>query len=46
MNRLANGVITMPPTDRPVDATDRATARRAWNQRVTTVVVGTSPANA
>ena len=33
----------MPPADSPVDATDRATPRRWWNQRVTTVVIGTRP---
>jgi hypothetical protein len=43
---LANGVITMPPTDNPVDATDRAIDRLLWNHRVTTVVAGTSPAAA
>ena len=43
MNRFANGVMTMPPTESPVDATDNATDRLAWNQRVTTVVVGTRP---
>ena len=36
----------MPPADSPVDATDRATERRAWYQRVTTVVTGISPAPA
>ena len=37
------GVMTMPPTDRPVLAIDRASDRRRWNQRVTTVVAGTRP---
>ena len=43
---FTNGVITMPPTDSPVLATDRASERRRWNQRVTTVVAGTMPHNA
>ena len=43
ISRLANGVMRMPPTDSPVEATDSATDRRSWNQRVTTVVAGTSP---
>ena len=43
---LANGVITMPPTDSPVDATDSAIDRFAWNHLVTTVVAGTRPAAA
>lgn len=43
MKRLAKGVMTMPPTDSPVEATESATDRLAWNQRVTTVVVGTNP---
>ena len=43
-NCLANGVITMPPTDKPVDATDSATDRLRWNHRVTTVVAGINPA--
>ena len=32
--------------DSPVEATDRATERRTWYQRVTTVVTGISPAPA
>ena len=43
---MAIGVSTMPPTDSPVEAIDSATDRRVWNQRVTTVVTGTSPAAA
>ena len=46
ISHLANGVSRMPPADSPVDATDRATDRRTWYQRVTTVVTGTSPAPA
>ena len=44
ISHLAAGVSTMPPTDRPVEATDSLTDRRAWYQRVTTVVTGISPA--
>ncbi len=36
-------VSVSPPTDSPVEATDNASARRRWNQRVSTVVVGTRP---
>ena len=43
---FTNGVMTMPPTDRPVLATDSASDRRRWNQRVTTVVAGTMPHSA
>ena len=43
-SHFATGVTTMPPTDKPVLATDSATDRRAWNHRVTTVVAGTRPA--
>jgi hypothetical protein len=31
-----------PPADRPVEAIDRVTERRRLNQRVTSVVPGTS----
>ena len=44
ISHFAAGVSTMPPADSPVDATDRATDRRTWYQRVTTVVTGISPA--
>jgi len=37
------GVITMPPSDRPVVAIDSASGRRASNQRATIVVAGTNP---
>ena len=43
INHLATGVIRMPPTDSPVEATDSATVRRTTYQRVTTVVTGTRP---
>ena len=33
----------MPPIDSPVLAIDNAVERFVWNQRVTTVVAGTSP---
>ena len=46
ISHLATGVSRMPPADSPVDATDSATDRRTWYQRVTTVVTGTSPAPA
>ena len=44
ISHLAAGVSTMPPADSPVEATERATERRTWYQRVTTVVTGISPA--
>ena len=44
ISHLANGVTRMPPADSPVDAMDRATLRRMWYQRVTTVVTGIRPA--
>ena len=40
------GVITIPPTDNPVDAIDNAIERFTWNHRVTRLVAGTSPARA
>ena len=46
ISHLAAGVSRMPPADSPVEATDSATERRAWYQRVTTVVTGISPAPA
>ena len=46
ISHLAAGVSRIPPADSPVDATDRATERRAWYQRVTTVVTGIRPAPA
>ena len=42
MRAAAAGVRRIPPTDRPVDETESATARRRWNQRDTNVDVGTS----
>jgi hypothetical protein len=45
-SHLAAGVSSTPPADNPVEATDSATERRVWNQRVTTVVAGTSPVQA
>ena len=44
ISHFATGVSTMPPTESPVDATDSATDRRTWYQRVTTVVTGIRPA--
>src|SRR4029450_4259139 len=37
------GAMTMPPKDRPVDATENAGARRTLNQRASTAVTGTNP---
>ena len=33
----------MPPNDKPVDAMEKASARRTLNHRATTVVTGTRP---
>ena len=44
ISHFAAGVSTMPPALRPVEATERATERRTWYQRVTTVVTGIRPA--
>ena len=39
-NSTDRGVSITPPKDRPVEATDRAMARRRSNQRVISVVAG------
>ena len=44
ISHLAAGVSRIPPAESPVEATDRATERRAWYHRVTTVVTGIRPA--
>ena len=44
ISHLAAGVSTMPPADSPVEATDSATDRWTWYQRVMTVVTGMRPA--
>lgn len=42
MRVATSGVMTTPPADSPVEATDSATERRRVNQRATRVVPGTS----
>ena len=43
ISKAASGVTSTPPSDRPVEAIDSASARRASNQRATMVVAGTKP---
>ena len=38
ITQAAKGATAMPPTDSPVNTTDRASARRRANHRVTTVL--------
>ena len=43
IRKAQSGVISTPPSDRPVEAMERASARRASNHRATMVVAGTKP---
>jgi len=43
MRKADAGVITIPPSDRPVDAIEIASDRRASNQRASVVMLGMIP---